>query len=213
MFTLKHELETIGIILFATAICLFLFTRQNNKIQFHNIAPMLPDAAPTPTPKPLGATQVTRFASPDGTKTLIMKKQTNNNRIIYSFFITSEIDNSEKLIFTKTEDETKTLTIPFNTWSPDNAYFFIKEEIGGVSNISNYYAFSATGTPDSNAKTINIRDQFVQKYPNYTLTQVTGWASPTLLVINTNTNQHEIGPSLWFEVPSGSFIQLSTRFN
>ena len=42
--------------------------------------------------------------------------------------------------------------------------------------------------------------------------EATGWASETLVIINTVRQNGEKGPSYWLEVPSGAIIPLSTQF-
>jgi hypothetical protein len=101
--------------------------------------------------------------------------------------------------------------LPFNTFSPENAYFFIEEN---NKDVRNYYVFSASGRMLRNEEQmINVSKLFEEKFPHLKLIEATGWASSTLLVVNTNTESGEQGPSFWFEVPSLAFIQLATRFD
>ena len=58
-----------------------------------------------------------------------------------------------------------------------------------------------------------MEELFAQKYADYKITDVTGWAAPTLLVVNTDKLDGTVGPSFWFDVASLSFTRLSTRFN
>ena len=209
MFTLKREIETLFLIVLATFICLFFLLRLPNKVKFNIAEPTLPSLsvqASIPAPE-----QPMSFSSPDGTKTLIMKKQEGKEQVIYSFYISSSSE-PEKLIFTKSVDLSNALSVPFNTWSPDNAYVFIKETESGQDH---YFVLSSVGKTFVNSSPyISVDEIFLQKYPdNFKLTDVTGWGSPTLLVVNTGTEENKIGPSLWFEIPSQVFIQLSTRFN
>jgi hypothetical protein len=79
---------------------------------------------------------------------------------------------------------------------------------------TSYFVLTTSGAPvTKDAQTLDILSLFTAKYPNYTITDATGWAGPTLVVINTNKSDGGIGPSFWFDAGSQSFIQLSTRFN
>lgn len=153
----------------------------------------------------------TVIESPDGKMKLTMQEKRENKRITYTFS-TSEKDKAEKkLIFTQELTATQSASVPFNTWSPDDKYVFLKLEAG---NNPNYYVLSATGNPLSTDNAyINIADLFSQKYTDYFLTDVTGWAAPDLLILNTKKISGEQGPSLWFDIQSQKFIQLSTLFN
>lgn len=128
----------------------------------------------------------------------------NKNGVTYSFSI------SGKEIFAKTVDPSTVISIPYNTWSPNNKYFFLKETgPGGTS----FFVLSASEDSSSqNEKTANITDLFTQKYPDLKIGDVTGWGGINLVVVNSLRNNESKGPSFWFEMPSHSFIQLSTHF-
>ena len=207
MFTLKFELETLFIFMIAMVTSAVIFVSHNNRDQ-RIISPVLPAAvttnAKTQVISPL--IQVSSLDSPDGGKKLILRSQTNKNLISYSLYALDNPTQTEKLIFTKEVDRSFVLSLPFNSFSPDDSYVFIKETTGSKNN---YYALSTTTL---NTQPANISDLFSQKYPNYTLSAVTGWASPTLLILNTNTDQN-VMLSLWFDLTSQGFIPLATRFN
>jgi hypothetical protein len=135
--------------------------------------------------------------SADGKVTLNMKKETNNDLVTYTF------TSSTGSFYTQTLTSNISMSIPVNTWSPDNKYFFIKES--GSENI--YLVISPLG------ESTNINDKFKAKYTDYVITDVTGWAAPNLLIVNTNKLDDTKGPSIWFDITSGGFTILSTRFD
>jgi hypothetical protein len=153
---------------------------------------------------PVEASQLTSVDSPDGKLTLAMKVTKNGNGITYSFSV------SGKEIFTKTVDLATTISIPGNSWSPNNKYIFLKEEnIAGTK----FFALSATTASLSQSdQTANITDLFTQKYPDFKISDVTGWGGINLIIINSVKSDGNRGPSFWFEVPGKLFIQLSTLF-
>ena len=115
------------------------------------------------------------------------------------------------MIFTKELNKSQDLLIPYNTWSPDNKYLFLKET---TPTTNNYYVLTASGAPlKEEVKYVNIQELFSQKQPDYSITDVTGWADPNLIVGNTKSNKEGRLVSFWFEVSSQVFIQLSTYFN
>ncbi len=146
-------------------------------------SPQLPTAPLVKTSSP------TIVESPDGKARLTMKKTISNSLVNYTFSI-------DKPIFSKTIASTNTISIPFNTWSPDNKYIFLKENLGQETN---YNVLSVSGK-----ELINVSGLFRQKYPDLKLVEITGWAAPTLLVLNTQKS------SFWFNVTNQSFILLSS---
>lgn len=168
----------------------------------------IPDS-PTPTIIIPGSLETTDMDSPDGTKTLTMEYQQTGDNVRYAFFIS---DSSDKrlLIYTKELDTLHSLSIPYNTWSPDNEYFFLKESSQPQHH---YYVFSASGKPFSDASQfLSIQPLFEEQVDGYVITDVTGWAAPTLLLVNTQAQDEEAKVSFWFDVQSQSFIRLGTYF-
>lgn len=193
----------------------FLFVNYGNKVRntFLASATYTP-TTPTPTILPSAKEEVISSDSPDGKKKLTLKKIREGSLTAYSVF-TSDIPEvaspSEVLIYEATIDSSQRLSIPYNTWSPDDAYVFLQEDSQAGRD---YYVFSSTGGSFANGEQyLHIRDLFTKGRPEFTLTEVTGWAAPYLLIVNTITTDGTEGPSFWFDLSSQSFIQLSTRFN
>jgi hypothetical protein len=149
------------------------------------------------------AAEPTVVGSPDGKMSLIMRKEKGDGTVTYRFTLKDEASGAQKEIFTKAETAGVTLSIPDNTFSSDNKYVFLKET--GTSGVT-YLVLTDT-------QTFDVSSLFAAKHENYVITDATGWAGPTLLIINTDKASGGIGPSFWFDVASHSFIQLSSRFN
>ena len=147
------------------------------------LSPKLPAAPVAKTSSP------TVVDSPDGKAKLTMKKTKSTNLVNYTFSI-------DKPIFSKTIASTNTISIPHNTWSPDNKYIFLKED---QDKEINYNVLSVTGK-----EFINVSSLFREKYPDLKLVEITGWAAPTLLILNTQKS------SFWFNVTNKSFTLLSS---
>lgn len=175
------------------------------KMQSKNTAETVPPAVDAQEPR------LTSVISPNSKSTLTMNEKKKQDTTLYSFLIKDLANNTQKEIFTATVPLTTTLSIPYNTFSPDNKYLFLKEENSGQANYFVLATSKETGTQDN--KTLNISDMFAAKFTNFKITEVTGWGGPTLVVINTDKEDGSLGPSFWFDVSSHAFIQLSTRFN
>jgi len=198
----KKILKSIFIITFITSLILLALFQRNRQIRQQVLANIPSLEIPSPTMVFSLPIQTESLGSPDGSKTLIMKKEQIKDKVKYTFFV-------DELIFQK-EEVLQSLVIPYNAWSPDNKYIFLKES--GAS-INNYYVFYASGDLFSeNVKYLNIQNLFEKKVNGFVIQEVTGWAAPNLIIINTVSSEGN-RVSFWFDVPSQSFIQLGTYFN
>ena len=160
----------------------------------------LPLLAATVTPSP---SQETRVQAPNGEKTLVMKEKKDEGTVTYTFSVSGKEGSSRKEIFTKTLPQGGNLSIPYNTFSPDNKYVFLKET---AADSVSYFVLSEDGS------VLNISDLLEEKYTDYLIADVTGWGGTNLVIVNTDKSGGGMGPSFWFDVASRSFIQLSSRF-
>lgn len=161
----------------------------------------------TPAPKIDMASQPT----PDGKKKLLMEATHKKDTSTYVFTTSDGSGGNIQPLFTTTiqasASATAGLNIPFNTWSPDNKYVFIQKNDG------NAWVFNATGEEIvPGQKYLDVKDLFNAAGKKDTYKETTGWASPTLLIINTLAPDNTKGSSYWFEVPSKAIIQLSSSF-
>lgn len=212
MITIRRqiELETIFLIAIAAGVSMLLVMQRNNYQSQFSIAsgvPPLSSSAEVVSSKVTISSQI----SPDGTKKVIMRVTENSDdTVTYSFSTADENGANEQQVFTKTVDSSSNMTVPFNTWSPDDKYFFVQENTGGNKSV---FAFKATGEPFSDSeKYLDATDSFIKQNTGNNFDVATGWASETLIIINTTKADNTKGPSYWFEVPSKAVIQLSTEF-
>ena len=152
--------------------------------------------------------ETSEVRSPDGKMKLIMKETTSGDNTTYSFSISGTEEDSKKTVFSRTVLMGASMEMSPNAWSPDNKYFFIIEKSG---NSINYLVFRANGEYFSeNEQYIDVVPLFAQKNTGYTLSDITGWDSETLLHVY-STKEGLKGPSFWFEIPSKAVIQLASR--
>ncbi|MEX2007846.1 MAG: hypothetical protein WD992_03670 [Candidatus Levyibacteriota bacterium] len=157
---------------------------------------------PAPTEAPLNITTSTEVRSPNGSMTLTMKEtKKSDGTILYSFLASNDkTDNLE--IYSKTLTRGK-MSVPANSWSPDNKHLFIVEN-DGISD--NYLIFKATGEAFADGSTyIDFKSHYNKKMTEYALKDVTGWDAPDLLHVRTS------GPSYWLELGSNAFYRLVQR--
>lgn len=160
----------------------------------------------TPGPK------VTTILAPNGKMTLIVREEKTKNGMVDVFSIQDQKTMQNVQIYSETLAEGAEISVPYNTFSPDNKYIFLKKT--GPSSVS-YFVLKTDGSSFAKGeKTIDFLSLFNQKYPDtHTVTDVTGWGGVNLIVVNTDKSDGGISHSFWYDVSSNSFIQLSNRFN
>lgn len=215
------EIESLGVIVFAAFLGIFFAWQSNQESpqQFPVKAQVVKDipvrvtvtAAPTliPTAEPTPQVDTTEQISSDGTKTLKMRTASNaNGTKIYTFSTVNDSDKYEQIIYSTPANAAETMSIPFNTWSPDNNYFFI------LKNDTEGMVFKASGDPFADGEPyIDITEIFNQQNTNYSIREVTGWTSGSTIIFNTAKPDNTIGPSFWFYVPAKQVIYVSTLFD
>lgn len=165
---------------------------------------------PSPTvsiPEP----KVTSQISPDGTKLLTMTQTVGRDGSKKYEVVASDSDGSnQKTIYTGSGSAKGDMSIPFNTWSPDDRYVFVnRTDDTGVSAI----VMRADGEAlTSESQTFDAKALFDSRETGNTYQEATGWASETLVVINSVKQDGGNRLSYWLEVPSAAIIPLSTQF-
>lgn len=188
-------------ILILSFLTFFITAELNNKKN-----KTLTTSAASPAITPIETETTNSMDSPDGAMTLTIEKKDN----FYTIFVTSNSDGKKVQIFRKEKINSSQLEIPYNTWSPDNIYFFLKEKNASVDD---YLVFQSSGELFlNNLSYLSIQEAFKLSAPSFTIEEVTGWAAPNLIILNTKQNDSGNKVSFWFEVPSLAFIQLGTFF-
>lgn len=146
--------------------------------------------------------------SPDGTKKVILTTTNNkNDTLTYLLKTADSTGGNQHILFSTTSATLKGLNVPFNSWSPDDKYVFIQKS-GGEALV-----FKASGEEIiTGQQYIDVEKIFDTTPRNEYYHETTGWASSTLLIVNSVTKDNIKGSSYWFEVPSKAIIQLSSQF-
>jgi hypothetical protein len=163
---------------------------------------VMTEASPSPEP-------ILSAISADGDVTLKMK-QTKEADTITWILTAGQAEEAAKTIWWQVLPYDTTMSIPFNTVSPDNKYLFLKQT---GPDKTGYLVLTVSGEPIMpETQTIEFAELFESEHPEYVITEVTGWGGIDLIVFNTDKIEGGIGPSFWFDVASKSFILLSNRF-
>lgn len=192
----------LAVLLVATAVTVVVLRSGKSQVPQPSLALAFTEATPNPS-------MVTTIVSPDSKATLTMREKNTNGEKELTFSVKK--DGVEKEVFSKILSAGSVVSIPYNTFSPDDKYIFLKEV---VQDNATYLVFATSGFPIAeDAQYFEIVGKFAEKEPDFKITDVTGWGGSTLIIINTDKNEGGIGPSFWFDVPSQSFIRLTNRFN
>lgn len=215
MFALKHKIEGAFFIAIAAGVGLFLAVMVNRP-QW-NVAPTMlaidANSIPTPIPTEIFVPKESTASeiSSDGTRKVILRTIENKNKTQNVTLATKDEEDSEQIVFNIMLEEGKSITIPYNSWSPDNKYFFIQLNKPQGKDIM---VFRAKGEPFATGESyLDLTGLFAKKETGNNFKEATGWGSESLIILNTTTSDAKQGPSYWFEVPSKAIIQLSTLFD
>ncbi len=197
---LSMKTKIIISIIAITVILLAVFQFNNKKSQT-----VITSAAP-PIVTPIQVETSDAMDSPDGSKTLMLEKKGQFQTVATS----SKTDGKKIQVYKEETLGSNRFKIPYNSWSPDNVYFFLVEK---NPTYNNYFVFqSEGGLFPSNLPYTSIRELFNSKLPDYTIEDVTGWGGINLIIVNAKKISDDQKVSFWFDVPSQTFIQLGTYF-
>lgn len=208
------ELESFALLSIAAVagILIAFYGNHSPKIRTtFNLPVVAPLTSPTPTaaptPKPTTFSQI----SPNGLKKVTMTvTEHSKTSVSYAFSISSGDGSNPQPLYSINLPIGEYMSIPFNTFSPDNKYLFLEHT---TKDATEAFAFRTDGTSlGDTSQYDNIKDIFTARQTGFTYQTTTGWASETLLIVNTTKVDGSKGPSYWVELPSKAVIQLSTEF-
>lgn len=212
--TTRHaiEIETLSLAIVAAFLGTFfaMYSNHTPKKSFVYSLPVVENLQPSPTAIPTPPVASFSQPSPDGSKEVTMKVRTNSDATrTYIFTITDTTTQTTIPLYTTTF-ATDSMSLPFNAFSPDNRYLFLNHN---TKTGTEAWVFRADANPIAeNVTYYNAKEIFDARNTGNTYQEATGWASETLVIINTTLSDGSKGPSYWLEIPSKAVIQLSTEF-
>ncbi len=148
--------------------------------------------------------------SPDGKFSLKLNNK-GSDLIHQTVILKNEKDGVENVLLEKASSNDSLFSLPFNSFSPDDKYIFLKE---GEGESAKYLVLRTDSKKlKGDIQTAEIVSLFEAKYSDFKVTDVTGWGGEYVIVVNTDYKNGKVGPSFWFEPASLGFIRLNTRFN
>lgn len=179
----------------------YLFVKSNQEVVDNSKNLVLP----TPTPK----IESNEVHSEDGTLKVSLDLYTQQNKLPVVYIYTSDVlGANKKLLFSKSLEAGENISLPPNSWSPDNNFLFISD---WKSNNPGALVFKASGEQFANGEPyLDISSLFAQQKRAITIRDITGWDSPTLIHVQTWEDPSTKGPNFWFDVESKAFLQLAS---
>ncbi len=158
-------------------------------------------SVPVVTPAPTNSREV--HAS-DGTMNLTLVKNRTSYGTDESLSVSDISGGNKHQIFQKTYTNGG-ITLPANSWSPDNKYVFVEESGSNPT----FLVMKATGEPFADGQAaIDVGAQFAEKLKDLKLKTITGWADMTLLIVTTTKEDGTRGGTYWFDVSYRNFLLL-----
>lgn len=151
--------------------------------------------------------QTVSVNSGDGeVKVVEIMKKLNNDETNYQFKVVNIATGFESNLYEVILDSSRKISIPLNSWSPDNKQLFLQEEGRGQVN---YLVFKSDGSAyKDGAQYLEINSYWNKTGKNLLIREITGWAGTDLLVVETTKTDGSNGPAYWFVTSSRSFMQL-----
>lgn len=167
------------------------------------LAPNLPGSVEIASAEPVST--IDEVHSADGAHNFINDKTVQSTgNTIYTLYAADIPQTSKNLIYETTLPKGSNLSIPVNSWSPNNKFVFVKES---TSSSSSYLVFNASGEKFGDDQFIDVGKAFDSKDNGFTLDDVSGWDSDTLLHVDASNADSHV--HFWLEVPSGAVIRLA----
>jgi dipeptidyl aminopeptidase/acylaminoacyl peptidase len=213
--TTRHQLEFGTVTFFGLAMCIgvFLAIYNNNNLKVKTTY-ALPSAESIRTPiiAPIFTAKEETISqpSPDGTKKITIVAVSAEDSTKTYTLTTANGDNSGQIrIYSTTLPDSESISVPFNSFSPDNKYLFV---IHHKAEINEALVFRTDGEKMTETEQYSkVAETFTAEEIKDSYKETTGWASETLLIVNT-TPENDSKQSYWFEVPGKAIITLSTEF-
>lgn len=174
-----------------------------NKTSQANMSANLPGDVEIASAEPVST--LDEVHSADGAHNLITDKTVQSSgNTIYSLYTADIPQTAKNLIYETALPKGESLSVPINSWSPNNKFVFIKEQ---DSSSSSYMVFNASGDKFGDDQFIDVGKVFDSKDNGFSLDDVSGWDSDTLLHIDASDEKGHA--HFWFEVPSEAVIRLA----
>lgn len=149
--------------------------------------------------------------SPDGTRNLTMTETVSPGATSssYTFTVTDMETGATHVIYETREPKASVLSLPANSWSPDNKMVFV---LGSSGDVSSAFVLNADGSAFADgSRFIDVGTLFSARLPDLTIRAVTGWDDPWLVHVTTRTADGQAGQSYWFDVSTRSFLGLNRK--
>ncbi|MCL4360585.1 hypothetical protein M1555_05050 [Patescibacteria group bacterium] len=159
---------------------------------------------PTPTAVPTPEIFHQNVHSPDGTKQIMLTRISRGNGSATYEVGDADISGKDAVVlYTASVPVAARLSLPPNSWSPDNSYVYIYASESAV------LVYRADGKPFPGGETArDVTADFHDKVSGKALRDVTGWDDAELLHVFTSLPDGSRSNPYWYDVVSRTFTGL-----
>ena len=211
---MSEHLKFLAVVLAGFAGALLLVAIRLPQAPLSGVTPAQARAAteiPTPTPPPAPLTAIATVTNSDASHKLTMKSTRYRDRSDYAFYVARGDVSGAKLIFTQTLAGGDSMSLPRNSWSPDNQEVYLLRQSGSLTQ---YLVFQAGGENyNQGDKYLEITSLFAKANNRLRVRDVTGWDGYGLLHVETVKSDGSRGPNFWFVTGTQQFLQLAKAPN
>lgn len=215
MFIYNHKFEAVLLVVISILTGLLISQYNSRTLWSAGAAQDIGSArgllvVPEPTGEQSRETIITEISSDGSKKAMLKIFDAGQNVRDFALYTQEESGANTNLVYSKRLYGESGIILPFNMWSPDNKYFFIKEYTPEKISVKVFNADG--GLFGAGESYLDLTEDFQPGSYGFAFQEATGWGGYNLIVFNSENEKKEQGPSFWYEIPSRSVIRLSTLF-
>lgn len=135
------------------------------------------------------------------------KVSSGGAEVRYDFRVIDKDSGTAKELFSQTVNNDTAISIPFNSWSPDNKQIFLKV---ADPKGTDYWVLKVDGSNYADGERyLSVMNYWNKAERTYKVRIVSGWAGDGLLQVYTLKGDGSEGPLYWFLTGSKTFEQLA----
>ncbi len=218
--SLKHEIEIIFFVLLASIITLLAYfyggigvQKGSNHLRVDTLlSNVFVSVTPLPDSSSVSSPRITEssWLSSDGEEKITMKAIKNRDETnTYIFTLTNTTTHVDSNLFTQTVATASSMAIPFNAFSSDNSYVYLGQNDNGIKH---FLVFKTSLERIDERPYIDVGELFSAFTSSYTISEVTGWTSESLLIVNAKSVDGKEDVTFWLDMSTLRFIRISTFF-
>lgn len=165
---------------------------------------------PSPSPQPPQPQTLPTASDSEGHMRLEgVSQPLSDGSVRYTFTVVDVPNHSSHPLYETTLPANESIEIPYNSWAPGSKQLFLRLN---TPQGSDYLVFKVDAQPYKDGSAyLKVVEYWVARESKWLIRDVTGWADPDLLIVQTKDENGGLGPSFWFVTSTRKFLQLAHR--